>query len=466
MPDVNGHQASGQPARGTGDADAAPATTAAASGQDLRSRASAFALAIAVSVSCVGGFGLLVAVFLSLPIPDPMADAVESSMGVLSLGSLGVGAVIGMRTAGLSGWRTWLVVTVGGFCCMLALVVVSDVLIASFDEPLAGDLPFYAVLAGTIGWLLWHRRGPSSRLVSAVVVTATVAVAMLLLAVDDRSDDWLFIGIPAALLTALLIAWGLSVQRRDPDRRWPVIAVGLMAGLVAGLAMLQAIWAEGRWPDRRRFIDATAVAVGAVVTLVAVWSIYEPPFGLGPTIGAGRIERPAAGYALTLPDPWRRGHLGVREILGVGAAIGAEIDLMAVLGAGDAVALVALIEDGEEVAPGLMALGLWSGLQADPGFGDVVVEPASLASGETFRIDATSDDGQRLSIYPLSADGRTYRVLYFVAERPPEDHWLSIAETFEFLPVEEAVSSEEAEATSYPEAVLGALRKGPEPSGP
>jgi hypothetical protein len=391
-----------------------------------------------VSVSCVCGFSLFVAYLLSAPIPDPVADAVESSMGVLGLGSLGVGAGIGMRTTGLSGWRTWLAITVGAFCCLLPLIAVSDVLIAWFDERLAGDLPFYAVLAVTVGWLLWRRGGRPSRLVSAIVVSAIVAVA-LLLAVDERSSDWLFVGIPAALITALLIAWGLSVLRRDPDRRWPVIAVGLVAGLVAGLAMLQAAWAEARWPHRRRLIDTLAITVGAGVAFVAVYAAFGPWLSLGPAIGSGRIERPEHGFAITFPGDWTAQEAtaegvatfwGETEIPeGQAIVLGAERSLQ-----GGACTMT-LDDPSVRQEPMLLAQSAASTERdlAEGEDGDEVVRTrVDLPVGPAWRIDSSVGDLSD-SAYLLRGPRGIY-MLECWSDEPPEDRWRSIAQTVEFLP--------------------------------
>jgi hypothetical protein len=247
-------------------------------------------------------------------------------------------------------------------------------------------------------------------------------------------DDWLVIGIFAGLLTAGVIAWGLHAQRQKPERRWPIVAVGLLAGLVAGLAILQAIWAESRWPHRRRLIDAVTIVVSCGLVLAVAYEAYGPPFGLGPTVHAGRIERPVAGYALTLPDSWRIEDVsGVREFFGEETPSGTTYDLLAVEGEGDTVAVVTIIEDEMEVSPAIMAAGLHFSLIADPDYDDVERVAVSLPAGDAFRVDATNADGQHVTMYPLSVDGRKYCVLMFIAGHRPDDRWLSIAETFEFL---------------------------------
>lgn len=247
-------------------------------------------------------------------------------------------------------------------------------------------------------------------------------------------DEWLVIGIIAAAMTAGFIAWGLRTQRRKPGRRWPILAVGLLAGLAAGLAMLMAIWAEGRWPHRRRLIDAVAIVTACGLVLGVAYEAYGPPFGIGPTIEAGRIERPLAGYALTLPEPWRvEDTAGVRKLLGEEVPTGVAYDLLALESDAGAMAAVMVSEDDLEMGPRAMADLLRFSLEIDPDFLDVASERLELPAGTTFRVDVVDSDGLSMSVYLFSGDGRCYYELCLYAIDPPDDRWRSIAETFEFL---------------------------------
>ena len=140
------------------------------------------------------------------------------------------------------------------------------------------------LMTGIVGWFMrrvfMERVGSeavesSARPIPALVI-AMAFVCTPLLSLADDSTEWLVVGLYGAVVTAAMIAWGLAVQRRHPERRWLIVVVGLVAGLVAGLAMLQAIWTEGRWSQRRRLADAIAITAGAAVVLLASYGAYGP----------------------------------------------------------------------------------------------------------------------------------------------------------------------------------------------
>jgi hypothetical protein len=409
-----------------------------------RAKTVAYVCAVAVALSCfvVGDLAFSFLAGVAVERADLDRDIVESVGSYVVLGSIGIGAVIGMRAAALTGCSSWVIVAVGTFLGLLVLLFAAGLLWVAFDEPYLSRAPSFAVLAGTIAWLLVRDRQPTSRVTVAAAIGVGALSMLVLLSIDGRSTDWLLVAIPAAVVTVLLIAWGIARQRSLPTRRWPVVTVGLAAGLVAGLAILQASWAESRWPHRRGLTDAVAASAGAVLVVVGIWAAFEPPFGLGPMVESGRIERPASGYALTLPDPWRIEDVSDRhELFGETAPDGTAVDLMAVCGESEAIALVMAVEDDMQLDPGATAAFFRLGFSLDPEYSEVESVVLSLPAGETARLDVVYRDAMAMSVYVFAMGERGYRVVQFAADEPPEDRWLSVAETFERLTVDEDASA-------------------------
>jgi len=90
----------------------------------------------------------------------------------------------------------------------------------------------------------------------------------------------------------------------------------------------------------------------------------------------------------------------------------------------------------------------------DPDFAFV-----DLPAGRTGHLTATDVDGATHHAY-VYTDSEAWLMLQCWSPDPPDDRWLSIARTFEFLPVDEADPTHDATL------VLDALRNGAEPSGP
>ena len=195
-----------------------------------------------------------------------------------------------------------------------------------------------------------------------------------------------------------------------------------------------------------------------------------------PVLGGGRLERPAEGFALTFPEDWT-----VEEVTPeTDAALFPDLDP-------EALALqttilwadqpqsdgYCLVEDftrlADEPPPWTTVreatMDRWATWRDNP----TVVEPAytfvDLPAGRTGHLTATDVDGLTGDAYVFT-DSEAWFTLQCWSPDPPDDRWLSIAETFEFLRVEEAVSAHAAVATGDPEAVLDALRRVGGPSGP
>jgi len=65
-----------------------------------------------------------------------------------------------------------------------------------------------------------------------------------------------------------------------------------------------------------------------------------------------------------------------------------------------------------------------------------VVTDADLAAGRAAALDVLYDDGRASREY-LFTDTTAWLRLSCVSNEPPDERWLSVAETFEFLPAEE-----------------------------
>jgi hypothetical protein len=79
--------------------------------------------------------------------------------------------------------------------------------------------------------------------------------------------------------------------------------------------------------------------------------------------------------------------------------------------------------------------------QEDDDWTDVYSTYDEFALGRVGRVDATHDEGRSLSIYFFTDSDRWYS-LDCRSHAPPEDRWLSIAESFEFLAAQEVASPE------------------------
>ncbi len=274
--------------------------------------------------------------------------------------------------------------------------------------------------------------------------------------------DWVIVGLIVSLFTAAVIAWGLRAQRKDPGRKWPIIAVGLIAGLIAGLAIIQAIWMGDRYPHRRRAIDRLSVLIGGGLMMVAVHTWFQPPFGVGIEIESGYVELPKQGYAITLPRDWVVEDISdVEAPFGETLEAGVEPDLLAASEDRSQTAYIMTADDGEEVGPRFVAFGMAAGMRIEPGVSDVEYEAVETTAGEIYRIDAvlngTRDEPRdvpaEVSVYLSTQDDIAYQLLFFYAEDPPADRWLGIVETLEYLDVD-APAGTAVPARRMPEPLL------------
>ena len=82
----------------------------------------------------------------------------------------------------------------------------------------------------------------------------------------------------------------------------------------------------------------------------------------------------------------------------------------------------------------------WAGqvLETLQDYGPVDSTAVLLAAGDAIRIDLEVPEEEFSNATYMLSDGTTFYSLGCTASNPPEDRWLSIAETFEFLAPDEA----------------------------
>ena len=153
-----------------------------------------------------------------------------------------------------------------------------------------------------------------------------------------------------------------------------------------------------------------------------------------PTDGERRVELPAAGFALTLPDGWSIHTSGLAGASNVGRQH-----------------LIALRPDGprcnvwhwQDAPIDGVALGDLGGFARAfmatfrEGSIDVQMTETRLPAGQAIHIDDRPPTADWYRTAYLLTDGAGYYSLTCYGFEPPDDRWLSIAETFEFLPAEE-----------------------------
>ena len=231
------------------------------------------------------------------------------------------------------------------------------------------------------------------------------------------------------------MAWFGTARHRDnpgdpPPGRAPVgragrlvLAVTVIAGVVIALLLVST--------------RTAGAADGADGTAVAQESVVPSSFGQ-------RVEVPEAGIALTFPVDWE-----------------VRIDTSDLPGEGGAFAVVSGREAASDVTCEVYLYGPCTGSP----FGDCAAaldevaarmvayfdadESSSrtdestamdLPAGYAVRVDTEwIDEGAFGSSYLLT-DGKVHDSLLCRGSERPEDRWLSIAKTFEFLPAEEQPS--------------------------
>lgn len=201
---------------------------------------------------------------------------------------------------------------------------------------------------------------------------------------------------------------------------------------------------------------------GLLVLALGSGTVAQSPSPDPPPWFGGRVEMPEHGFAVTLPDDWVAFDTSADAVSQVGAASGF-VDLTGWVE--DEAGLVGLLEDtpaellvgsgGGTSVCGLGALYRGPVVSADDSEGfathmyDTFVDapqaydvelpqPVDLPGGPAYLM-RWSEGELRLpsSMYLRVMDGLAFAMWCGTEDARPDDDWLSIAETFEFLPVEE-----------------------------
>ncbi len=206
-----------------------------------------------------------------------------------------------------------------------------------------------------------------------------------------------------------------------------------------------------RWQMRRfraALVAACMVALGSSPLSAAD---AQDPVGIG-----GRVVVPEAGYAITFPDAWvwvRRSDVEIGELLvrisdlagaDLAEAIREGLPLMGHPGFSMMATPYPFDEDAgqlcrlgsiPDIPPGPVAETVVSGLEEHGTVkpGTVAVTEMTLPAGKATRFDY----GEELDHAYYVLVSEDFYFVYCTAWIPPDDRWVSLAETFEFLPVEE-----------------------------
>lgn len=216
-------------------------------------------------------------------------------------------------------------------------------------------------------------------------------------------------------------------------------------------------------------VAASLLGVGASSPLLA--QDGEQEAGSEAIILGGRIEVPAAGYALTVPEDWVAMYPSAEDATAITDAL-REVDpdlattLETALAEGVGFSFLAFGVADEETGfrdncnvidyptdGATLGLALATDVTAlesmgEALVGDPVASNLALPAGESARLDYALEYPGVQAVFSAYyfIDGELFHLLTCTGGERPEDGWLSIAETFEFLPVEASMPAEEAES--------------------
>lgn len=219
---------------------------------------------------------------------------------------------------------------------------------------------------------------------------------------------------------------------------------------------------------RRLTITLVATSLLGTVTsspLLAQDAEQEP--GQEPVILGGRVEVPAAGYAVTVPEDWVAMHPSAEDATAITDTLrGIDPDLAtnleAALAAGVGFSFLAFAPVDEEsgfrdncnvidypTEGATLSLALAADAAALGNMGEVLVggpetQMLDLPAGETARVDYALEYPAVQAFFSAYyfTDGAMFHLMTCTGTVRPDDGWLSIAETFEFLPGEEMPPAE------------------------
>ena len=181
------------------------------------------------------------------------------------------------------------------------------------------------------------------------------------------------------------------------------------------------------------------LVVGPGPVALGQTSSPSPAASAGVTDVPGRFVLSEGGYAVTFPEGWEVQVHPVdwspvpvvraeepREDDGSGGIAFCEVKV-----AGPCGDSCSTLVDGWAASE----VDWWEGGTEVPVPSIIASEALSLPAVHAVRVDVRYDDDWGRSIYMLT-DGQVAATLLCIAPAPPDDGWLSVAETFEFLPAE------------------------------
>ena len=226
-----------------------------------------------------------------------------------------------------------------------------------------------------------------------------------------------------------------------------------------------------------RLVIVIAVAIGLAIALTVIAdrpadasdapaspTMSQEPSPEPPPWFGGRVAMPEYGFAVTVPDGWVAFDLeGDVEsqawLLAAALDLGDPIDVVGLVTeefSGIAGAQLGLLEDswvsacgfgvfsGPEMELSALADLLSSSLSADDSVANLERPRAiGLSAGQGFLIAASfagpdqPGDTRPVVLYVVERAAGSFLMITCAGHERPEDDWLSIAETFEFLPAED-----------------------------
>ena len=318
----------------------------------------------------------------------------------------------------------------------------------------------WLLLGAVVWWTLWASLPVVAELLAAILLLAIIvpSLAVLVRRLHDtgRSGGWILVGLIPLLGELTLLYFTLRDSEDGPNAWGPpppgssyaepaTWAPTLDAGLTAEAYRVER-------PARKWAGIAVAVAIWAVLVLSSF--SWVPSAVLAPILGYQRVERPTDGYAISLPRDWEYAVAAeadpeawwdsakvdpvetLEQFLSQGGVLMSRqatphdvnnCHVSDITGLATEPPMFTTLAD---VADDIMLR------EYDPEVVSVETAYVDLPAGRVASVDTMYKDDLDERDYVFK-DGRSWFLLQCFSTSAPDDRWLSIAETFEFLPVKE-----------------------------